>query len=449
MATGFSNKLKPTKRGNACTICGDTSGDCRDGGEILFCHSFIDGGAAPSGWRWTKQSSNGIWGVFVPTQNSDDDRSWQDRIAERNRQREQEQAERQQKYAGGLPLQERDANARKLLKQCPLTAKDRAALLARGIPANQLQFFGTVYRGKVVTGIDPKFPGIRYFQRGGQFVHLPKNFNAGILCPAFSPDGSIIGFQIRASHTVNDGRYRWLWQAGFSSHLNNGELPLTYVGYAKSERVQFAEGILKPFIVGIRSGVATIGAAGANFVGSPEQLRQLVEGKKVGELIPDGESLANKMVMLQYSKLQKFLAERGIPLKVRWWGQFTKADLDGDQLLAAGRWAESRLIDWDAYIALASDEMRAYLSNPPAEREPQLTKDQWEEKHLVPRQLADLSRYIQENYDRAAWKFWRSKGHLPAAPKKNPKPQYSCTAIVLWRSPEEVLYSSPYIVRAR
>jgi len=100
----------------------------------------------------------------------------------------------------------------------------------------------------------------------------------------------------------------------------------------------------------------------------------------------------------------------------------------------------------DAGVELPSwKRQQPYRDRTPGNR--QLTKEQWEEQYLYPRQWAEISRYIKETYDRAAWKFWRSNGHLPVAPKKNQQPRFSTTAIVLWRSPEEILYSSPYICR--
>jgi len=392
MASGFSNsKLKPTKRGNPCPICSDTSGDCRDGGERILCHSFIDGGAAPSGWKWLKQSTNGLWGVFISSANSDDS-NWQDQIEERNRQRQQDQADRQKKYADGLTLHERNSNARKLLKQCPLTSQDKSALVARGIPENLLHLFGSVYRGKVVLGISQKFPGIFTLNGGGQSVLLAPDINSGILCPVFSSDGLIIGFQIRVADATNN-KYRWL-KSGYSSHLQNGELPLTYIGDAHSDYIQFAEGVLKPFIIGGLSGIATIGAAGGNFTGSLEQLSQLVAGKESAILVPDAGAIINEMVMLQYLHLQQFLAKKGIPLQVWWWGQFDKTSLDGDDLLAAGRWGETELIGWAKFVALASAEVQAYLS--------ELTpKDFAAEEAEYQRQMAEDTAYQEYQNEQA------------------------------------------------
>jgi hypothetical protein len=411
-------KFKPTKRGNPCTICGDTSGDCRDNGELLLCHSFIDGGSAPAGWKWIGQTKDGLWGKFLPSTNSDGS-SWQDRIEERNQQRQQAQADRQRKCDGGLSLQERDINARKLLKQCPLTPKDKAALIARGIPENLLHLFGSVYRGKVVLGISERFPGIFTLRGGGQSVLLARDINSGILCPVFSPDGLIIGFQVRVNGAT-DNKYRWL-KSGYSSHLQNGELPLTYVGDASSDCIQFAEGVLKPFIIGTLSGIATIGAAGGNFAteNSLKQLNQLLAGKKSASLIPDAGAIVNEKILLQYLHLQQFLASRGIPLNVWWWEQWDKSSLDGDQLLAAGRWGEASLISWEAFIALASPETQAYLYPPTpidseaeeAEYQRQLEEDEAYQQHQDAQADAEVEE--EERKKQQAKEAWESqKAHL-------------------------------------
>jgi hypothetical protein len=259
-------------------------------------------------------------------------------------------------------------------------------LVARGIPENLLHLFGSVYRGKVVLGISQKFPGIFTLNGGGQSVLLAPDINSGILCPVFSSDGLIIGFQIRVADATNN-KYRWL-KSGYSSHLQNGELPLTYVGDAHSDYIQFAEGVLKPFIIGELSGIATIGAAGGNFIGSPEQLNQLVDGKESAILTPDAGAIINEMLMLQYSHLQQYLAKKKISLQVWWWGQFDKTSLDGDELLAAGRWGETELIGWDVFVGLASQEIRDYLS----ERTP---KDTEAEEAEYNRQLTEDVSYQQ------------------------------------------------------
>lgn len=223
---GFSSSgFYPTKRGNPCPICSNTSGDCREtDSDLVLCHSYIDAGSAPTGWKWIDQTTNQLWGKFFPSNNDNDNSGWQIRQEENNRNRQQNQANRQKKYADGLTIQERDTNARKLLRQCPLLPADRDNLLARGIPAQQHEYFGSIYRGKVVVGINEKFPGIFTLRAGGQSIRLGKDINAGILCPAFSPDGLIIGFQVRASHEVEGGgKYRWL-KSNYSSHLQNGEL---------------------------------------------------------------------------------------------------------------------------------------------------------------------------------------------------------------------------------
>ncbi len=353
--SGFS--FTPTKRGNACPICTDAKGNCRETGEdVIFCHSFIDGNV-PS-WKYLGMSKCGVWGMFLPE--GSDNGNWQDAQDRRNQQRQQRERDRQAKHSDGLTIVERDANARKLLQQCPLRQEDRANLIARGIPAEQLQYFGSVFRGKLVLGISEKFPGVFTLREGGQAIALAKDINSGILCPSFSPGGLITGFQIRVSHEVDANKYRWL-KARYSSHLINGELPLSYIGDANSTTIQFCEGILKPFVIGTLTCVTTVGASGGNFVGSPAQLSKAIAGKQSAILIPDAGAITNNMVMLQYFNLQQYLAGKGIPLSVAWWGQNSKDALDGDDLLAAGRWGEASVISWQQFISLASPEMREYL----------------------------------------------------------------------------------------
>lgn len=59
-------KFTPTRRGNNCPICGDSSGDCRIVDEIVLCHSSVDTDAGIAGWKYLHADKSQVWGVYVP-----------------------------------------------------------------------------------------------------------------------------------------------------------------------------------------------------------------------------------------------------------------------------------------------------------------------------------------------------------------------------------------------
>ncbi|MBD2118159.1 DUF3987 domain-containing protein [Microcystis wesenbergii] len=316
--------LKAFNRCTPCPICGEASPDCRysPDGELVLCHSHTDFDPQHPEWHYVRVSSNGVWGVFVPRKDKDFDRTeWEAKKAERERdRREREHAK------NALSIPDRDKALRKLSKTLGLSRQHQKALLDRGLSESQIEtglFFSISPNKPVPADIPTNLPGIA----DGK-ISAASN---GIACLAFDGEGRAIGYQVRLDNAT-DSKYRWA-KGVESSHLPNIELPVTHIPNGKDNgQVWLTEGILKPFVAAHKHGINVMGAAGGNFSGSPNQIKDAVGPYKELILCPDAGDINNHHVMLRWEKQIIFLESLGKSLLVAWWGQKTKDGDDIDEL---------------------------------------------------------------------------------------------------------------------
>jgi hypothetical protein len=318
--------LKSFNRSNPCPVCGEASPDCRysTDGELVLCHSHIDFDPNHPEWHYLGVASSGVWGKFVPRKSEAFDRSeWEAKKAERERDR----LERQKEHAkNSLSIPDRDKALRKLSQSLGLSRRHRQALLDRGLSEDAIEsglFFSIYPNDDVRAGIPQNLPGVI----GGKIAAS----GVGIACLAFDSEGRAIGYQIRLEN-VTDSKYRWA-KGLTSSHLADGELPITVIPNGKgSGQIWLTEGILKPFVAAHKHGINAIGAAGGNFSGSANQIKEAIASYRQLILCPDAGDINNPQVMLRWSKEIKFLESLGLSILIAWWGQKTKDDDDIDEI---------------------------------------------------------------------------------------------------------------------
>ena len=320
------SKLHPFKGSDSCPICGEADSDCRysTDRELILCHSHIDFDPNHPDWHYLGDSSNGVWGKFVPRKSEAFDRTvW----LEKKLQREIDRLERQKEHAkNALSIPDRDKALRKLSKTLGLSRQHQKALLDRGLSESAIEsgLFFSIYRNDPVKiNVPPNLPGVinGKIAAGG----------VGIACLAFDSEGRVIGYQIRLEN-VTDSKYRWA-KGLTSSHLADGELPITHIPNGKDNgQVWLSEGILKPFVAAHKHGINAIGAAGGHFSGAANQVRNAIEPYKELVICPDAGDINNHHVMLRWSKEIKFLESLGKSVLVAWWGQKTKNHDDIDEL---------------------------------------------------------------------------------------------------------------------
>ncbi len=331
---GCGMRFTATNHHNPCPLCQDITGDCRLS-EIILCHDFIDTDSGMGGWKWLKPSSNGVWGVHVPDNGQEFDQERYERyLAEK-------QARKRNKHQfiadNALNRADRDQAIRQLSRHIGLNREDCKDLLHRGLNKKEIErglFFSIDPWTSFNLDLPRNLPGIHYL--GTKFATK----DTGYACPIFERDGLVIGWQLRVAGVTKGNKYKWA-KGTFSSHLPNGELPITIVNpdLARSladgtsagslvknspNKLYLAEGILKPYIASHRHQITVCGAAGGHFRGSPQQLAEIVADYDEIIITPDAGDVLNPHVMGRWRKQINCLQRFNKPIKILWWGQVSK-----------------------------------------------------------------------------------------------------------------------------
>ena len=359
-------RFNPTNHRNPCPICQDTRGDCRTTQDnIILCHSFIEQDSGIAGWKWTKPSSNGVWGVHVPDNDKEFNREQYERYLA---QRKAQERNKQQFLAdNALDADGRDLAIRKLANYVGLDDRAREDLKNRGLSDRAIKaglYFSIDPWIRFNLNLPENLPGIHY--KGNRFATK----DTGYACPIFDKQGRAIGWQLRVEGVTKGNKYKWA-KGTFSSHLPNGELPITAKSPNKNgdKTLYLCEGILKPQIAHYLHDIAVCGAAGGYFSGSPEQLTEIVADYEELAIAPDGGDVLNPQVMSRWSKQINFLKQFNKPIKIIWWKQVQKSDGDIDE------------IDWSTFA---------------------------DAKHLTPQEFLELAKrqqFIQQKWDK--WKSYK------------------------------------------
>ena len=172
-----------------------------------------------------------------------------------------------------VSLRQRDIVYRRLLELLDLSDLHRKKLLERGLTKGQIEAYqfcstpayGTenlarklIKEGYSLAGV----PGFFFNDRRNWDIAFYRA-NRGILCPAYSLDGEIAGFQIRLDAPMADRKYLWL----SSTNQNRGtgsRSPVTFLGNPFDKTVRVTEGILKATVAYSLSGYSFLGTPGVN-----------------------------------------------------------------------------------------------------------------------------------------------------------------------------------------
>ncbi|TWH62699.1 hypothetical protein [Dulcicalothrix desertica] len=315
-----------------------------------------DGTYTKPGFQFIGNTKDGSWGMYVERQSNTEEsnarRQELEQIARARKDTERKQFPRL------LSTSERDGAINQILSQLNLFSNHREDLLSRGLTEEQINqgmFKSVVQWQKLDWAVNYKLAGVSI--NGDSLIT-----QAGYLCPVWAPNGEIITWQLH-SDDVESGKYKWASSQtknrpnGPTSHLTNGELPLTCcrpIGGTTSKRVRLNEGILKPWITAQKRGEIILGTAGGNFAGSPQTLESYldqlaIELGGIEEIIleVDAGAVANRQVMRQYRRTYQLLKKLGYELKVGWWGQYTKGTPDPDEYDGA-----ISIITWSQFEAI-------------------------------------------------------------------------------------------------
>jgi hypothetical protein len=250
----------------------------------------------------------------------------------------------------------------------------------KGLPDEAIDHFGfkSFELETLVQGLPTDLPGVdnKRAQRLKPFWNKETGEPEGtLLIPMRDIQGRHLGFQtVARSRCVaelsgqeweGDGKYKY-----FTTKAGQTKLPPPYdaqpLGHfcpphvSDMRTLYCVEGGIKGAVVSWRLGVPVLWTAGAgNF---PEY--QLMETIRQGGfqrvvLFPDAGMLENKGIASAYFKLSKSLKSHGIELLVAYWDHGEdKATGDADELILAGQRDLIRIISYDEYWLLHSEEMR-------------------------------------------------------------------------------------------
>ncbi|MGJ3254376.1 MAG: hypothetical protein ACFE0J_25075 [Elainellaceae cyanobacterium] len=343
----------PTRRGNPCQICGDTTGKCRETDQTLLCMNVTDASQPMPGFTFIGRTKDDLWGKWIANTIANNRESRQKLRTAQNRnsgQQSQRQRNRskisQHDRLDSLSTHERDRQYRPILNQLTLHPDDRADLHRRGLTDDLIDRWGfkSVEQWQ---SLEQTFPSsLAGISANGRSLNTPF---PGYLCPIYDTEERITGFQVRnRALEPNTPKYYWLTSRtksnpdGATPHLGNGELPLAVYSPnqpPKRQAIALVEGTgPKPLLTAHRLGIVTIGAAGGQFSNSPQMLRQILDetarqfDQKIVEFYPDAGAICNPHVLRQYRATWRLLKCWGYTIQVMWWKQFTKADPDIDEL---------------------------------------------------------------------------------------------------------------------
>jgi hypothetical protein len=391
-------KILRTSRNNECPICGTHKPKCgwnAENPDFRFCMLTHDGASAPPGWRFLGITNNGLWGKFA----LDTQRLFSEEERTAHKQRSFEiDLKRRSNHAKSLSETERHYQNSRLIEQLSLHPHHREDLKRRGLSDELIragQFCSVDRFQKLDFEVSHNLAGVDISGRS------LTNYVVGYMVPIRNEYFQIIGHQIRNDDSGEDAaKYLWLTSKSnkrrskeATSHLQNGELPLTFsvpewlrrtIGdhsnlsnnsFESAEPlhslantiemnpsakklascINLAEGILKAWILSQLRDLIVIGAAGGNFAASPELLKRYIEAASallgsIKEVVlwADAGAIANKHIMRQYRNVHSLLKKWGYTVRIAWWGQIDKNCLDPDEYTG-----EYELLTWAQFEGMS------------------------------------------------------------------------------------------------
>lgn len=335
-----ASKFRPSSKSNPCPVCGDSSGKCRDNGDVVLCMPLggTRAGEVVGEYKCIANKGSG-WATFKIDNSAEfteeKRREWETQKLQREREKAREDEERRRR---SLSDEARDRGYRALLAQLDLRPEDRADLNRRGFIDAEIEaagFKSVRANQRLESPLSPALPGVK-----ADGWHLAVS-GAGYLCPVSNPDRLILGAQIRLENPIDGNRYRWLSSPGNAVlSLPNGENPLGFYQLSeKPEKIALVDSLgAKPWLAAKTLNAVVIGAAGGQFASAKIQLSQYLQkaqeqaGTKETIIYPDAGDVNNHMVANRWKEVVSTLNSWGYKVKIAWWGQFTKEDCDIDEL---------------------------------------------------------------------------------------------------------------------
>lgn len=348
------SKFTPTRRGNPCPACDDEGGRCRHHaeGEIVLCMTFNSsrkGETVANGYKLINLTKDGLWAVLKLDNNEWDEQRKQEWDQNRQRKREQLRQQEERAMARLLPIADRNTQYRHITSELGLNLAHRKELAdKRGLTAEEIDFAANQgwlcswQHGKSIKDASPRLAGVNP-QTGNH--SLVGGYGLAI---AATDGNNLTGFQIKPDNR-KDGRAKYYWSSSAGSnkgngpHLPTGELPVFTWRHPEATQINetwLVEGGLKSLITALKlwlrhgkTDIQVIGAAGANWHGSINAVREALQIQNTDKIVlcPDAGSVENAHIRRNYKAISKVLSDT-YKVDFAWWGQTSKDHCDIDEL---------------------------------------------------------------------------------------------------------------------
>jgi hypothetical protein len=312
-------KYLATAKTRPCPVCDKTNGNCRiTDNELVLCMTFADAYSAANhpDYRYTKPTKDGMWGIYAPRTDQDFDREkWLREVEAR-------QVETAQRNQAALSVEVRDRDIKVILSQLSLSDGDRTLLHRRGFTDGDIEKLG--YRS--VKQWQPLEGDLSYAVNRRGNLNNPTD---GVIIP-------IPYFEEYQALRLHNPQGRPKYRSFKGSHLKDGKFPIAVYGHELARGTTWeTEGLeFKPALTSLRYNVPVIGHNGSNFTSSKNQVKEAHTRLNTQTVIiaPDGGVVGNPNLVNQYRKAIADRQSLGYNVLIAWWGQFTKADGDIDEV---------------------------------------------------------------------------------------------------------------------
>jgi len=340
-----------TRHGNPCIHCGDAKGNCRTHKtrEMHLCTSLAGSkkGEKSQGYIVIGDDSTGRWAQLLPNKEGRSEEVAREnetkRMQEQQLQQKKQQAQHKERLEKSLSPEIRHKLNSQILEQLPVNQATLEDLQKRGFTQDEINRSGfkSVAKGQILNlPIDSRLPGV------GKNTKSLAIGGDGYLCPLRDFDGRIVGLQMRLHNPSDDNRYRWVSSDRQVLGLAIGDtlenpLAVFHPPSGKPEGIAIVEGTgPKPFFVSERLNLLTIGAAGGQWLSSPNLLKEYIKAAidKYGVLpikvIPDAGWALNSQVTQKILNLLDWLKSSfgQSATFVLDWNQIHKNQKDIDEL---------------------------------------------------------------------------------------------------------------------
>ncbi|BDA76604.1 hypothetical protein CAL7716_107700 (plasmid) [Calothrix sp. PCC 7716] len=345
------SKLIPLNKINGgCSVCGKDDGACRQSStdpDFILCKTNVDArkGERIGDYICVKESNGHTASFKLSTEDWSEDakREYKTKQLQEQQLREKRQeAEYKERLSRALPNSERHQAYLEIHNQLTLDAATVTDLQRRGFSEEEITNSGFVsvhkYQ-KLNKAFDIRLPGVT---QSGDKLAIGTD---GYLCPVRDFDGNITAFQLRV-HVPEDGnRYKWLSTPDKATLKlqPEDENPLAvFHPTGECKGIAIVEGTgPKPYFVAQRLGFLTIGAAGGQWLGSPQLLEKYIKQakEKYGAslpiyIIPDAGFALNPGVIRNLLTTTEWLQKqfKDTQICVSDWNQIDKSQGDIDEL---------------------------------------------------------------------------------------------------------------------